>query len=459
MFHIDNVVMSGKSVLPLVEGGRGIAVSTGETAGAWAKAGGIGTFSAVNADFLNGANQLVNCVYQGKTRLERRVELIKSAIKGGITQAQIAHDLSGGNGRIHVNILWEMGGAQEILQKVLEKTRGLIHGVTCGAGMPYKLAEIAAANRVFYYPIVSSARAFSALFRRAYHKFSELLGGVVYEDPWLAGGHNGISNAEDPNKPQTPYDRVVEIRKLMNGFGLQNIPIIIAGGVWWLKEWVDYIGNKDIGNVAFQFGTRPLLVKESPIAEKWYDKLMSLKKGDVFLNKFSPTGFFSSAVNNNFLKKLRELGNREVMLSDEGGRELTINGRSYKLSDQEYSKAQDFIAQGYSTAMPTPDNSLIFTTPEHAAKIRDGQKGCCGCLSRCRFSSWCENEKGTTGLIPDPRSFCIQKTLQSIAHGGDPEEELMFSGHTAYRFAEDPFYANGFIPTTQQLLDRIMTGA
>ena len=108
--------------------------------------------------------------------------------------------------------LWEMGGAQRVLHGVLERTKGLVTGVTCGAGMPYKLSEIAASYGVNYLPIISSARAFSALWKRAYHKAAEWLAAVVYEDPWLAGGHNGLSNAEDPRKPQDPYPRVEALR-------------------------------------------------------------------------------------------------------------------------------------------------------------------------------------------------------------------------------------------------------
>ena len=67
-----------------------------------------------------------------------------------------------------------------------------------------------------------------------------------------------------------------------------------------------------------------------------------------------------------------------------------------------------------------------------------------------------------SGKRADPRSFCIQKTLQDIAHRGDTqdavENNLMFSGHNAYRFASDPFYSNGFVPTVRQLFERIMTG-
>ena len=34
----------------------------------------------------------------------------------------------------------------------------------------------------------------------------------------------------------------------------------------------------------------------------------------------------------------------------------------------------------------------------------------------------------------------------------------MFAGHNAYRFKDDPFYANGFVPTVQQLVERLITG-
>ena len=59
---------------------------------------------------------------------------------------------------------------------MLEGAKGLIHGITCGAGMPYRLADIARDFGVHYYPIVSSARAFSALWKRAYHKTARMAG-------------------------------------------------------------------------------------------------------------------------------------------------------------------------------------------------------------------------------------------------------------------------------------------
>jgi nitronate monooxygenase len=357
-----------------------------------------------------------------------------------------------------------MGGCERILKNILEGAKGLVHGVTCGAGMPYRLGEVCAYYKVYYHPIISSARAFNALWKRAYSKTPEWLGSVVYEDPWLAGGHNGLSNAEDPTKPQDPYPRVAELRKVMNSYGLQETPIIMAGGAWHLKEWEHWLDNPEIGKIAFQFGTRPLLTKESPIPEAWKQKLPHLKEGDVFLNQFSPTGFYSSAVNNDFIKELRGRGERQIPYCTEPENLLTeplpvgARGRPVYVEPDDKGKAEEWIRQGYIEAMKTPDSTLIFVTPEKAQQITTDQIECMGCLSHCRFSNWKDHDDYTTGKKADPRSFCIQKTLQDIIHGADPNTNLMFSGHNAYRFGLDPFYKGGHIPTVKELVDRIMTG-
>ncbi len=465
MKPLNPLVISGREVLPLVEGGKGISISNGESSGAWAACGGVGTFSGVNADSYDENGNLIPQVYHGRTRRERHEELVAFAIRGGIHQAQIAHEISGGRGRIHMNVLWEMAASERVLRGVLEGAKGLIHGVTCGAGMPYRIAEICAQYGVFYYPIVSSARAFRALWKRAYHKFREGLGGVVYEDPWLAGGHNGLSNSEDPNQPQDPYPRVLELRRVMRSeCGLDGTPIFMAGGVWFLREWQDWIDNPELGPIAFQFGTRPLLTVESPISDAWKRRLLTLNKGDIRLNRFSPTGFWSSAVTNSFLQELRERSERQVAYSSApvGEHEwpfpVGARGRLVYLTAADKLRATEWVAQGFTEALRTPDSTLVFVTPEKAQQIHTDQINCMGCLSQCLFSNWAQNEQGTTGKKADPRSYCIQKTLQRISHSEEIETQLMFAGHNAYRFKEDPFYANGFIPTVRQLVERIATG-
>lgn len=464
MKALNPIRMSGAEVLPVIEGGKGISVSNGESSGSWAAAGGIGTFSGVNADSYDADGKLIPQIYKGRTRKERHEELVAFGIQGGVTQAQKAYELAGGQGRIHMNILWEMAAAERILSGILERVKGLVNGVTCGAGMPYKVAEIAAKFGVYYYPIVSSARAFRALWLRAYNKHREWLGGVVYEDPWRAGGHNGLSNSEDPNKPEDPFPRVLALRQLMREQGLGDVPIIMAGGVWWLSEWQDWIDNPELGPIGFQFGTRPLLTQESPISNAWKRRLLTLQKGDVNLNKFSPTGFYSSAVRNPFLQELQERSERQIAYALEAIGEHTVPfqvgavGKPVYLTPSDTERAQMWIQAGYARPLRTPDNTLIFVTTERAQQIQTDQINCMGCLSACQFSNWSQNEEGTTGRKPDPRSFCIQKTLQNISHDGDVESQLMFAGHNAYRFASDPYYADGFIPTVKQLVGRIASG-
>lgn len=457
-------MISGANALPLVEGGKGIAVSSGLSAGAWAASGGVGTFSGVNADFYDESGALVSQVYKGKTRRERHDELVAFGIEGGITQARIAHETASGRGRLHMNVLWEMGGCEPILEGVLTGAKGLIHGVTCGAGMPYRLAEIAANHEVFTYPIVSSARAFNALWKRSFHKYPEWLGGVVYEDPWLAGGHNGLSTVEDPRKPEVPYERVKALRDQMTAFGLATTPIIMAGGVWWLEEWSDWIDNPELGPIAFQFGTRPLLTQESPISTQWKQRLLAIEEGDVYLNQFSPTGFYSSGVRNAFLNELVDRSQRQLAYTTEpiGDHcaEFLVGARGRKIfmtvADRE--KAKLWMEAGYTQSMRTPDSTMVFVTPAKSREILRDQIDCMGCLSACRFSNWSQKEPFNTGKKADPRSFCIQKTLKEIAHGGNVEHHLMFAGHNAYRFGQDPFYRDGFIPTVRELVDRIQTG-
>ena len=449
----------------MVEGGKGISISNGESSGAWAASGGVGTFSGVNANSFDADGRLIVQVYYGKTRRERHEELIAHSIRGGIHQARLAYEISGGLGRIHMNVLWEMGGAERILHGVLEGAKGLINGVTCGAGMPYRIAEICARYGVHYYPIVSSARAFRALWKRAYHKFRDWLGGVVYEDPWLAGGHNGLSNSEDPLKPENPYPRVLELRRLMAAeCGLADTPIFMAGGIWFLREWEDWIDSPELGPIAFQFGTRPLLTQESPISNAWKQRLMTLQEGDVFLNRFSPTGFYSSAVNNAFIEDLKARSERQVAYSmatvgeHEWPFPVGARGRVVYLTAADKLRASRWMAEGYTEPLRTPNSTLVFVDLEKADEIRTDQINCMGCLSACSFSNWAQNDAGTTGKKGDPRSYCIQKTLQTISHSEDMEHNLMFAGHNAFRFKNDPFYANGFVPTVSQLVDRILTG-
>lgn len=462
MKELHKIKLSNAEVFPLVEGGKGINGTDGKSSGAWAKEGGVGTISMVSPTALDKNGTEIPELFNEKIREKRHREMVEYAVKGGISQAQIAHEIAGGNGRIHINMLWEMADSEEVIIRVLEGAKGLIHGITCGAGLPYNLGAIASAHSVYYYPIVSSARAMQILWKRSFKNYAEFLGGVVYEDPWLAGGHNGLSNAENPLEPQRPYERLVALRKALIDLGLPELPIIIAGGVWSLADWQDYINNPELGNVAFQFGTRPMITKESPISDAWKKLMLNTKKGDVILQKFSPTGFYSSAIKNDFLANLMRRKAAEITYSLQSTAELNTplaisEVKTVYVSADSLKHIKEQQQAGYTVIKETPDSTLVFLTPSEWQEMQQQRARCVGCLSQCQFSSW-SRANGTTGKIPDPRTYCIHHTLMEIGHGGDVQNNLAFAGHNVYRFGSDPLYAGGHIPSVHELFTNILAG-
>ena len=84
--------MGGREVLPLVEGGKGVAATNHKSSGAWAATGGVGTISAVNADSYDAEGKIVPQVYEQLTRKERHEQLIRYAIDGAVEQVRAMVD-------------------------------------------------------------------------------------------------------------------------------------------------------------------------------------------------------------------------------------------------------------------------------------------------------------------------------------------------------------------------------
>ncbi len=464
MKNIKLLDLCGKEVFPLFEGGRGVNVSNGFTAGSWAKENCVGTFSGVFPDIKDENGVVRTPDILSKSRMERHAEMMDKAVDGCVAQAQIAHEVSGGNGLINMNVLWELADSQYLIKNVLERTKGLINGVVSGAGLPIKLAELTSQFGVFYYPIVSSGRALQILIKRGYEKYKEFMGGVVYEDPWFAGGHCGFSNTDEVSKPQSPYEKVVDIRKVMNANGLNDVPIIIAGGVWSLADWQDYIDNPEVGKVGFQFGTRPLLTKESPISDAWKKLLLNLNLGDVVIQDFSPTGFLSSAIKNTLLCKLFDRSKNQVPFSKEKNEEYSepvcySKTKTYYVKKEDMKIVEEQRQRGYTAMSETPDGTLIFMPLDEKIKNMDDIKDCCGCLSACKFSAWTSHSKnGTTGKLPDLRSFCIRKSLIEVGHAGSLIDNILFAGKNACKFKNDPLFANNHLPTIKELIETLKKG-
>lgn len=464
--------MGETEVYPLIDGGKGIGFTDGVSAGLWAKQGGIGTFSAAAANYYDENGKIVLYSFASRNRIEKHEELVAQEIKGALAQATKAHELSEGKGLVNLNILWEMGGTKRILEGMLEAGgHQYINGITAGAGMPYDLGPIAAKYNLNYLPIISSERAARILWLRSFKNYAANLQAVVYEDPWKAGGHNGLSSRENPLQPEAPEPRIRAIRQFLNEVGLEHVPIIIAGNVWHLDEWADLINDPSLQPLAFQFGTRTLVTQENPSQHSMKMAFLHAGKNNtpVHLHNFSPTGMYSSALENSFLRKLMNRSNRQVEFSREQSEKFSYEfklgprQRSVFVQESDSAQVQKWLDDGFTAGMPTPDNTMVFCDEAEAKQILQDQRDCKGCLRGCKFSGWYQEpiNNHSTGIAPDPRSFCIFNTLYAASHGGDVDANLMFAGQTVSRFANDPFYwrdGKPHIPTIQELFQQILTG-
>ena len=476
------VFIDGAWILPLIQGGKGVGATNGKNAGAWAAENAGGTISGTGAAIGYDKNgREITYPYNGRTRHKRHEELVAWSTEGGILQAGIAHQASGGRGRIRMNFLKMAGGAMRIMRGVLAGARlpgggNMIHAVTMGAGLPTEEDTLICAEEgVYLDPIISSAMALKVLLKRTFRKwqgrYGDPIGALVYEDPWLAGGHNGITSREDPDTPKDPYERVKGIRQIMNENGMEKVAIIMAGGVWYLRDWEHWLDNPEIGPIAFQFGTRDLLTQENPVTEEWKHLLLSMNEGDVALNRFSPTGFYSSAHKNGLIRELYERTQKQVPFAPKPDEKMTelverpsVPKKGYYVTPGDKAKVDTWIAAGFTTPVRTPDDTLIFLTRDKALEFQQNKRECVGCLATCKLSAWSENpeKKYTTGKLPDPRVYCIRKALVGAIQGHNLDKHLIFSGYNAYKSGDDPFYRdkNGkvFIPTVKQLVERLMTG-
>ncbi len=420
----------GREVWPLIEGGKGVSATNHTSSGAWAAAGGIGTVSAVNADSYDAEGKIIPQVYHALTRRERHEELVRYAIDGAVEQVKRAYDIASGKGAININVLWEMGGGAARARQACSNAPAASSPASPAApACPTSCPRSPQRFNVNYLPIISSARAFRALWKRAYHKVAELLAAVVYEDPWLAGGHNGLSNAEDPHKPEDPYPRVLALRDTMRESGISDdVPIIMAGGVWYLREWEHWIDNPELGPIAFQFGTRPLLTEESPIPRglEGAAARRSRKATSCSTASARPASI-RSAVRNSFLRNLEERSERQIAYSRVEAGEHTVAARRRRASGKNFwvtPNDLDRVARvGRRRALPRrsarPTTRWSSSAPPERGRSAQDQAACMGCLSRSAASPTGRTTTTTsTGRLADPRSFCIQKTLQDIAHGG-----------------------------------------
>lgn len=270
--------------IPIIQGGMGVGVSLSKLAGAVGREGGIGIISTAQIGFDDpdfNKNQL-------KANL--------SAIRKHIDKAR---DISNG-GVIGVNIMVATKKYEHYVKAACEAGADII---ISGAGLPIGLPDIVKGFKTKIAPIVSSIKAASVILKmwdRKYNRTADLL---VVEGP-RAGGHLGFHKEDLDNIHDIDFDKeikgIIEIKKEYEEKYNQNIPVVVAGGVF---DQDDIKHALELGAAGVQMGTRFVATEECDASPEFKQAYLEATKEDVQI-VISPVGMPGRALINPLMRKV-----------------------------------------------------------------------------------------------------------------------------------------------------------
>jgi nitronate monooxygenase len=294
------LVIRGRRVLPVVQGGMGVGISAHRLAGAVAQLGAVGTVSAVDLrrhhpDLLaasrHGDKATVDAA--NLTALDREIRAAK--------------DLAAGNGLVAVNV---MRAVSEYAAYVRQACASGADAIVVGAGLPLDLPELTADwPDVALVPILSDARGI-ALVVKKWSRKGRLPDAIVVEHPRYAGGHLGAAKIEDLADPRFDFERVLpEAQAFFKAEGIADgqIPLIPAGGINTHERVRELIA---LGASAVQVGTA-FAVTEEGDADIEFKRVLAGAKPEDIVEFMSVAGLPARAVRtpwlDNYLKHLPKL--------------------------------------------------------------------------------------------------------------------------------------------------------
>ena len=219
------LVIRGRRLLPIVQGGMGVGVSAHRLAGSVAALGAVGTLSSV--DLRRHHPDLM-----ARTgRLRDRAAIDAANLEALDREIRAALALAEGHGMIAVNV---MRAVSEYADYVRQSCESGAHAIVVGAGLPLDLPDLTARfPDVALIPILSDARGVSVVLKKWQRK-KRLPDAIVIEHPRYAGGHLGAAKAADLEDPRFDFDNVLAgVFATYHELGIARdaIPVIVAGGI------------------------------------------------------------------------------------------------------------------------------------------------------------------------------------------------------------------------------------
>jgi nitronate monooxygenase len=292
-YGFSPLLICGRRLLPIVQGGMGVGISAKQLAGAVARAGALGTIASVDLRHLHPDLLEASTHANSQQKLDAlNLIALDREIKGALANAQ-------GSGMVAVNVMKAVDAHAAYVRQACESGA---HAIVMGAGLPLDLPGLVAGfDDVALIPILSESRGIGIVLKR-WMKKNRLPDAIVIEHPKHAGGHLGSATVADVNDTRFDFNRVLdETFELFQQLGLERerIPLIVAGGVNSFDKVKRYLA--DYGAAAVQVGTAFAVTREGDAHDNFKRVLASAKPEEI-VDFMSVAGLPARAVATPFLK-------------------------------------------------------------------------------------------------------------------------------------------------------------
>ena len=271
---------------PIVLGGMSSGLTRSSIAAAVANEGGFGTIGGVGLGFSEKTKNHRDLIRTNESELRREIS----------DALEMSND-----GNIGVNLMVATTDYEKSVKIAVEEGAKYI---VSGAGLPLSLPEMTDKYKVSSHkkpeliPIVSTARAGELILRR-WSRNDVIPAAFVVETPNTAGGHLGVSDADDIGKNEYSLETVVpQLVKTIEKYDY-DIPVIAAGGIW---DKADIDNMLKIGARGVQLATRFLATKECNASQAFKDR--HVYNIDPIIVMKSPVGMPARAIENDFMRRL-----------------------------------------------------------------------------------------------------------------------------------------------------------
>lgn len=294
------LVLAGRALLPIIQGGMGVGVSAHRLAGSVAALGAVGTISSV--DLRRHHPDLMARSLAPKHGPARKAAIDAANLEALAREIAAARARAGGRGLLAINVMRAVG---EYAPSVTAALEAGIDAVVVGAGLPLDLPDLAREHpRAALVPILSDARGVSVVVRK-WERKQRVPDAIVLEHPRYAGGHLGAARVEDLADPRFDFERAIpESLAFLRSAGLErDVPIVAAGGI---RRCEDLRRVQSLGAAAAQLGT-PFVATDECDAAPAFKRVLAEARDEDLVEFTSVAGLPARAVRTPWLERYLEL--------------------------------------------------------------------------------------------------------------------------------------------------------